>query len=70
MNIAEDSAKKSDKEFARYLETSIASLNEVVACLDIMRELKKINKEEFDYLVLEGEILVKQLGCFIKKVKC
>ena len=69
LNIAEGSAKKSDKEFARFLEISIGSVNEVVACLDIMRELKKINLKEYERLMLQSEELVKQLGGFIKKLK-
>ena len=69
LNIAEGSAKKSDIEFARFLEISIGSLNEVVACLDIMLELKKISEEEYKKLLNESEELAKQLGGFIKKLK-
>lgn len=36
LNIAEGSAKKSDKDFARFLENSIGSSNEVAACLNIL----------------------------------
>jgi len=72
LNIAEGSAKRSDIEFARFLEISIGSLNEVVACIDIMKELKKINEKEYNQLIKESEKLAKQLGGFIKKlrVKC
>jgi len=69
LNIAEGSAKKSDIEFARFLEISIGSLNEVVACLDIMKELGKINNQEYDDLLLKSENLAKQLGGFIKKLR-
>ncbi len=69
LNIAEGSAKKSDKEFARFLEISIGSLNEAVACLDIMKELKKIDEKEYKYLIESSEGLAKQLGGFIKKLK-
>ena len=68
LNIAEGSAKKSDKEFARFLETSIASANEVVACLDIMIDINLINKEKYQNLFLEMESVVKQLGGFIRKL--
>lgn len=72
LNIAEGSAKKSDIEFARFLEISIGSINEVVACIDIMKELKKINDKEYNKLIQASEELAKQLGGFIKKlrVKC
>ena len=69
LNIAEGSAKKSDIEFARFLEISIGALNEVVACLDIMKELKKINEKEYEELIILSEELAKQLGGFIKKLK-
>jgi len=72
LNMAEGSAKKSDIEFARFLEISIGSINEVVACIDIMKELKKINEKEYNELIQKSEELAKQLGGFIKKlrVKC
>jgi four helix bundle protein len=68
LNIAEGSAKKSDKEFARFLEISIASMNEVVACLDIMLSIGTIEKDIYCSLVSKAEIIVKQLGGFIKKL--
>ncbi|HOZ56101.1 MAG: hypothetical protein BWY51_00462 [Parcubacteria group bacterium ADurb.Bin316] len=69
LNIAEGSAKKSDAEFARFLEISLGSINEVVACLDIMKELNKINKKEYEDLLNSSEELAKQLGGFIKKLR-
>jgi four helix bundle protein len=69
LNIAEGSAKKSDKEFAKFLETSIASLNEVVACLDIMADLNKLEIKESKDLLEKSEELTKQLGGFIKKLR-
>lgn len=36
LNIAEGSAKKSDKELRRYLENSIASTNEALAGIDVL----------------------------------
>ena len=62
LNIAEGSAKKSDIEFARFLEISIGSLNEVVACLNIMNELKKLSDDEYNKLLNISEELAKQLG--------
>lgn len=69
LNIAEGSAKKSDKDFAKFLEISIASANEVVACLDIMHDLRKISDKEFEALKEELESIVKQLGGFIKNLR-
>ena len=69
LNISEGSARKSDKEFARFLRISIGSLNEVVACIDILKELKKINDHEYIELLSISEELAKQLGGFVKKLK-
>jgi four helix bundle protein len=69
LNIAEGSAKKSDKDFAKFLEISVASANEVTACLDIMHDLKKISDSEFNRLLAESDSIVKQLGGFIKKLR-
>ena len=68
LNIAEGSAKKSDKDFARFLEISIASTNEAAACLDIMKDLNVIDEHDYQILLSEAESIVKQLGGFIKKL--
>jgi len=62
LNIAEGSAKKSDREFAYYLERSIASANETAACLDL------INSHATQRLMDDYESVVKQLGGLIKKL--
>ena len=68
LNIAEGSAKKSDKDFARFLQTSLGSINEVVACLDILKEVKPLKLKHYQSLILEYEEVAKQLGGFIKKL--
>lgn len=68
LNIAEGSAKRSDKDFARFLEISIASINESVACLDVMKDVRMLNESEYKKLILEAGSIVKQLGGFIKKL--
>lgn len=69
LNIAEGSAKKSDKEFAKFLEISIASANEVAACIDVMYDMKRISVSEFNDLMDDLESIVKQLGGFIKNLR-
>jgi len=69
LNIAEGSAKKSDKDFAKFLEISIASVNGVVACLDIMHDFKKISDKELEVPKEDLESMVKQLGGFIKNLR-
>lgn len=68
LNIAEGSAKKSDREFAHFLEIAIGSVNEVVACLDVMKERKLLSNEKFLDLSNKFEGVAKQIGGFIKKL--
>ena len=69
LNIAEGSAKYSDKDFKRFLENSLGSINECLACLDIALENRIISKIEFTRLQKEAESIAKQLGGLIKKLR-
>jgi len=69
LNLAEGSAKISDKEFSRFLQLSLWSVNEVVACLDVMADNGYIDKAEFLSLYREAEEIAKQLGGLFKRVK-
>ncbi len=68
LNIAEGSAMKSDKEFARYLEKSLGSINEVVACFEVMKEIGIISKNLFLIMLDQSESIAKQLGGFKKSL--
>lgn len=59
LNIAEGSAKESDKDFNRYIENALGSVNEVVACLEISLEIGLINKQKFDGLIPMAESIAK-----------
>ncbi len=69
LNIAEGSSKNSDKDFARYLEISISSANEVVSGFDLAKDDGFITDIEFEEIKSEAESIIKQLGGFIKKLK-
>ena len=69
LNIAEGSAKKSDKDFNRYIENSLGSINEIVACLEIAYELNFITQFIFNDLSNEAENIARQLGGLSKKLK-
>ena len=69
LNIAEGSAKSSDKDFARYLQNSLGSINEVIACMDVCLDEGLITKSQFDEIEKDAENIAKQLGSFIKKLK-
>ena len=68
LNIAEGSAKRSDKDFARFLEISVSSINEVIAGFDLACDDGLISKEEFLLIEVAAESIAKQLRGFIKKL--
>lgn len=69
LNIAEGSAKGSDKDFARYLSISIASLNEVVAGFDAAFDDRAISSEQLAKIEHAGETLAKSIGSFIQVLR-
>jgi len=69
LNIAEGSEKYSDIDFSRFLNTSLGSLNEVVACLDVAFDNNYINEEELQYFLEKAENIYKQLKAFSSKVR-
>lgn len=69
LNIAEGSAKYSDKEFKRFLEMSSGSLSEAVACLNIALENNIVSNEQFEKYLELATIIGKQLGGLIKKLR-
>lgn len=68
LNIAEGSAKKSDKDFGRFLQISLGSLNELVACLDVLHNNYLLSPERYSELIRFCESIAKQLGGFLKKL--
>ncbi len=69
LNIAEGSAKYSDKDFKRFIENALGSINESFACLDIAKDHKLIKQNEFNDMQLEAESITKQLGGLSKKLR-
>ena len=69
LNIAEGSAKKSDKDFNRYIENALGSVNESVAVLDIAFDNKLISDNSFKATIELAEQIAKQLGGLSKKLK-
>lgn len=69
LNIAEGSAKFSDKDFKRYIENALGSINESVACFDIALDNLLITGAEFDVIRTEAENITKQLGGLSKKLR-
>ena len=69
LNIAEGSDRFTDRDFSRFLNTSLTSVNEVVACLDCALDDDYITKDEYDKYLVEAENLYKQLKAFASKVR-
>jgi four helix bundle protein len=69
LNIAEGSERYSDADFSRFLNNSLTSVNEVVACLDCARDDNYITEEEHSKYLIKAENLVKQLKAFSSKVR-
>lgn len=69
LNIAEGSDRGSDKEFNRFIQISIGSVNEVVAALDVAFDNNLLSRNYFDELLLQAEVVVKQLSSFSRRLK-
>ena len=65
LNIAEGSGRKSKKDFQRFVQVSLGSLNEVVTCLYIARDQKYIDPKDFDEAYGRCERISKMLYGFI-----
>lgn len=69
LNIAEGSAKKSDKYFDSYLDTSVGSTWEVVAGGFLAQDRAHISEAEVKQLYAEGELLAKSINAFRKTLR-
>jgi len=69
LNIAEGSYRKSDKDFAHFLNQATASLYEVVAGLDLLLDSRYISKTTHQYFIDGLEKLAKQLSAFSRSLK-
>lgn len=69
LNIAEGAERHSDKDFSHFLNTSLGSINEVVACLDCALDDNYIDQLEYNRYLLSAEKIVKQLKAFLSKVR-
>lgn len=68
LNIAEGSAKGSDKDFRRFIQTSLGSVNEVVACLDIAYSMNLVTSKKYEDLINKANNIAKQLGGLSKSL--
>jgi len=68
LNIAEGTDRGTDIDFARYLNNSLTSLNEVVSCLDVAVDEKYLSDEEYKNYLEIAEKLANQLTAFRKSL--
>ena len=66
LNIAEGSAKGSDKDFNRYIKNSLGSVTELSTALEVAEDLNLIEKKEFLAINIQTQEIIKQLGGFSK----
>ena len=70
INIAEGYGKKdSVNEFKRFLKISLGSNNEVKVLLDIVKDLKYLDDQKYNYFFQRYEELGKQIYSLIQKLK-
>lgn len=69
LNIAEGSAKYSDRDFKRFVENALGSANETFACLDVSYSQKLISQQLFNQGQKHAESITRQLGGLSKKLR-
>ncbi|MFC1571401.1 four helix bundle protein [Candidatus Margulisiibacteriota bacterium] len=69
LNLAEGSDRGSDKDFQRFINMAIGSLNETVAVIDIALDNDFVNQKNYDIILVQAEGIVKQLSGFRKSLK-
>lgn len=68
LNIAEGSGKGSDKEMNRYFEIALGSASETLAGVDVLKDNKFIDDNEFKSVYDKIDSIAKQIGGFKKKL--
>lgn len=69
LNIAEGSVKYSDKDFKRFIENALGSVNESMACLDIALKTMLISDKLYGDGYTQAESIARQLGGLSKKLR-
>ncbi|MFH0890720.1 MAG: four helix bundle protein [Candidatus Liptonbacteria bacterium] len=69
LNIAEGSGRGTKREFNRFLDIAVGSLNETFAILDVLRDLKSIKDSDYQEAVNLSLSISKQLGGFKRSLR-
>ncbi|MCJ7788746.1 MAG: four helix bundle protein [Candidatus Atribacteria bacterium] len=68
-NIVEAQASSSKKDFTKYFNYSLKSANESVYWFGLLKDAKRINNNQIEYLLNETKELAKILGSSILTLK-
>ena len=69
LQIAEGSNRKTEKDKNLFINRSLTSLDEVVACFDCALDDAYVNKEQYDFILGKIEVVSKQLRGFEKYIR-
>lgn len=69
LNIAEGADRHSDKDFSHFLNNSVGSVNEVIACLDCAFDDNYIEEGMYKNLINNAENIIRQLKAFLAKIR-
>jgi four helix bundle protein len=68
-NIAEGSSRKSNADFARFLEITLGSSFELETQLILSKELEYLKQEDFEKIIVKIQSFQKQLNSLLTKVR-
>lgn len=68
LNLVEGTSRKSKKEFGHYLQISIGSLFEVVACVDYANEIINIDSNIYKSIIVKSENIGMQLTGILRSL--
>ncbi|HLD43021.1 MAG TPA: four helix bundle protein [Candidatus Nanoarchaeia archaeon] len=69
LNIAEGSSRKSTKEFLNFLNYAYGSAKELDVLLSLSKDLKFVNKEEYDVAYKKLDKLMAKLYAFLQNIE-
>ena len=68
-NIAEGASRKSNADFARFLEITLGSSFELETQLILSKELQYLKQEDFENIIANIHLFQKQLNSLLTKVR-
>ena len=69
LEIAEGSERKTERDKNVFINRSLTSLNEVVACIDCAHQDRLITEDQYKNFMAKAESIAKQLRGFEKYIR-